>query len=95
MALVVEPEAGRGYERSRDLREHLDDAIDLGAVVVHAEAADPADAVIETARQRRATHVVVPHRPASRLTGLTRRPLPDAILAALPDVEVHLVADPG
>ena len=94
VGLVVEPQAGRAFDPSRDLREHLDDATDLGAEVIRVEGSDAGAALIEVARQRRATHVVLPYQQAgSRFAGLTRRSLSDAVLAAMPDVEVHLVAD--
>src|SRR5262245_12274223 len=68
-------DAARGFDRRRDVQEAIDDAVDLGAEVVRAEAADVAVGLEGVARDRGATHLVLPH---ASLTGLRRvreRPL--------------------
>ena len=64
VAVVVEtPEADRQpFDRNRDLQEVIADAIDLGAEVVRVEAADVATGLANVARDRRASHVVLPYR---------------------------------
>ena len=97
VAVVVEtPAADRQpFDRSRDLQEAIDDAIDLGAEVVRIEAADVASGVEEAARVRRATHVVLPHHELTGLQRLRERPLVDRIIERLPDVEVHSIGAAG
>lgn len=93
-AVVVDTPASdsRPFDRSRDLQEAIDDAVDLGANVVRVDAEDIASGVEQVARARRATHLVVPHRKLSGLKRLTERSLVDELLERLPDVEVHAVA---
>jgi two-component system sensor histidine kinase KdpD len=79
------------FDRGRDLREAIDDAVDLGADLVRVEAPDVASGVEQVARSRRATHVVVPHHELKGLRRLTERALVDHILERLPDLEVHTV----
>ena len=97
VAVVVEtPAADRQpFDRSRDLQEAIDDAIDLGAEVVRVEAADVASGVEEAARVRRATHVVLPHHELTGLQRLRERPLVDRLIERLPDVEVHSIGAAG
>jgi two-component system, OmpR family, sensor histidine kinase KdpD len=85
--------AAAASESSRRLREHLDDATDLGAEILTIEAADVAEGVISVARGRRATRVVLPYRSSGTLERVRRLPLAERILAALPTVEISLVAD--
>lgn len=93
VAVVVEtPEFDRmPFDRQRDLKEAIEDAIDLGADIVRVEAPDEASGLERIARARRATHVVIPHREVGGLRRLTVRPLADEILARLPEVEVHVI----
>ncbi len=93
IAVVVDtPESGRhSFDHGRDLQEALDDALDLGAETVNVEAADVAAGLVEVARTKRASHIVVPYRAATGLRRLTTRGLPDQLLDRLPLVEVLLV----
>jgi two-component system sensor histidine kinase KdpD len=96
VAVVVEtPASGRQpFDRERDLREALDDATDLGAEILRVEAADLAAGIQEAVRRRHATHLVLPHRPVEGIRRVLERPLVDAILERLPDLEIHEVAGP-
>jgi two-component system, OmpR family, sensor histidine kinase KdpD len=93
IAVVIETPAdgGRPFDRTRDLQEALDDAVDLGAEVVHVEASDTASGLAGVALDRRATHLVLPHQEITGLRRLTERPLVDRLIDRLPDVEVHSV----
>jgi two-component system, OmpR family, sensor histidine kinase KdpD len=97
IAVVVEtPEADRQpFDRSRDLQEEIADATDLGATVVRTEAKDLISGLVEVARSRRATHLVLPHRDSAGLRRAFERPLIDRLLERLPDVELHLVGAPA
>ena len=82
----------QSFDRQRDIQEVLDDAVDLGAEVVHVDAKD----VVAGLSARRAT--TKRHAPGAcrtgRPAGLSRvleRPVPDRLIEALPDVEFHLV----
>src|SRR5262249_25117426 len=91
-AVVVTPSSERQpFDRQRDLKEVLDDAVDLGAEVVHVDAKDVAAGREEVGRGRGVTHVVLPFRPVAGLSRVLERPLPERILDVLPDVELHLV----
>jgi two-component system, OmpR family, sensor histidine kinase KdpD len=93
VAVVVEtPEMDRlPFDRTRDLQETLDDAVDLGADVVRVEAPDVVTGLEQVARARRATHLVVPHRDAGGFKRLIERPLADQLIERLPDIELHIV----
>ncbi len=93
VALVVEtPETGRRtFDRTRDLQAVVDDAVDLGADVVHVEARDVASGVEQVARSRRVTHVVLPYRDRSFVGRVFERPLESRLMERLPDIELHLV----
>ena len=91
MVVDTPADGSRSFDRSRDLQEALDDAVDLGAEVVRVEAPDTAAGLEGVARDRRATHVVLPHQELSGLSRLTERPLVDRLLDRLPEVEVHSV----
>jgi two-component system sensor histidine kinase KdpD len=95
-AVVIETPADdqRSFDHRRDLQEAIDDAVDLGADVVHVEAADILTGIEQAARSRRATHIVLPHHSASGLRRITERPLVDRLLERLPEVEVHSVGAP-
>ena len=75
----------------RDLQETIDDAVDLGAEVVHVEASDISSGVESVARSRRATHVVLPLQESSAVQRLRQRTLPEQLIERLPDLEVHVV----
>jgi two-component system, OmpR family, sensor histidine kinase KdpD len=90
--VVTTPEAERqSFDRTRDLQEALDDALDLGAEVERIEAPDLAAGLTKVARDRRATHLVVPHVEVRGLKRLTQRALIDRLLEAMPDVELHVI----
>jgi two-component system sensor histidine kinase KdpD len=90
--VVTTPDSGRlPFDRTRDLQETLDDAVDLGADVARVEAADTVAGLEQIARARRATHLVLPHRPAGRLERAFTPSLADRLLERLPDVEIHVV----
>jgi two-component system sensor histidine kinase KdpD len=95
LALVVETpaDAGASSERVRRLREHLDDATDLGAEILTVEATDVAEGIVRVARARRVTRLVMPHRASSTLERVRRMPLSERILEALPALEITIVAD--
>ncbi len=96
LALVVDAPSTASSgprDRQRDLREHLDDAVDLGAEIIQVEAKDPVEAIVRTARERRITQIVLPYRGAAGAVDRVRRgSIVDRILRELPDVEVHVVA---
>jgi two-component system sensor histidine kinase KdpD len=96
VAVVVDtPElVGQPFDRTRDIQEALDDAVDLGAEVVRVEAADTVAGVEQVARSSRVTHLVLPHREVAGLRRLRERPVVDRLIERLPDVEIHLVG-PG
>jgi len=97
IAVVVDtPELERQpFDRQRDIQEALDDAVDLGADVVHVEAPDLVAGLEQVSRTHRATHLVLPYRDTpGGLKRLTERPLVDRLIERLPDVEVHVVG-PG
>ncbi len=96
VALVIETprDAGRTSVQARTEQEAIDDAVDLGAQVIRLEAADVAAGVVHAARDRGATHVVLPYEDRTALERLRRPSLAERVLQALPDVEVHVVAAP-
>ncbi len=94
LGLVVETAAGGGpsFDDSRDLRENLDYAADLGAQIARIEASDLASGIVEAVRTRRATRVVLAAAPAPRgLARLGRRSLIEELLERLPGIELHVV----
>ena len=96
IAVVVDtPEVERQpFDRTRDIQEALDDAVDLGADVVRVESADVVSGLEQVARSHRATHLVLPHRELTGLRRLRERPLVDRLVERLPDVELHVVGPP-
>jgi two-component system, OmpR family, sensor histidine kinase KdpD len=96
VAVVVDtPEVERQpFDRSRDIQEALDDAVDLGADVVRVEAADVVAGLEQVARSHRATHLVLPHHEIGGLRRLRERPIVDRLIERLPDVELHVVGPP-
>ena len=93
VAVVVDtPELARQpFDRTRDIQEALDDAVDLGADVVRVDATDLVAGLEQVARSHRATHLVLPHREVTGLKRLRERPLVDRLLERLPEVELHVV----
>ena len=97
VAVVVDtPELERQpFDRTRDIQEALDDAVDLGADVVRVDAPDVVAGLEMVARSHRATHMVLPHREVSGLKRLRERPIVDRLIERLPEVEVHVVGAVG
>jgi Osmosensitive K+ channel histidine kinase len=95
LALVVQTPADSSapFEPTRRLREHLNDATDLGAEIVFAEATDVAEGIARVAKARRVTRLIMPHRPTSVLERLRRTSLADRILEHVPRLEITIVAD--
>jgi two-component system sensor histidine kinase KdpD len=95
LAVVVDTpgDAGASSEQVRRLREDLDDAVDLGAEVLNVEAADVADGIVDLARRRRVTRIVLPYRPSSTLERMRTRPLAERILERLPALEITTDAE--
>jgi two-component system sensor histidine kinase KdpD len=79
------------FDRSRDLQEAIDDAVDLGAEVVRIDASDVVTGVEQVAQARRVTHLVIPHQELTGLRRLRERSLIDQLLQRLPELEVHAV----
>lgn len=94
LAVVVETpaDAGAPSERARRIREHLDDATDLGAEVLQVEASDVAEGIIGVVSGRRVTRLVMPYRPSGAFERVRRMPLTDRILERLPSLEITVVA---
>jgi two-component system sensor histidine kinase KdpD len=91
VAVETPADAGHGHDRAQDLRENLEYAEELGAEVVRREAPSLIEGVIEVARQRRVTHIVLQYEPAGRVGALLRPALADQLMARLPDVELLLI----
>ncbi len=93
LALVVEtPESQRQtFDRTRDLQESIDDAVDLGAEIIRVEASDVPTAIERVAHDRRVTQVVLPHHERGAVSRFVERPLLELVLDRLPDIEVHVV----
>jgi two-component system sensor histidine kinase KdpD len=93
LALRVDaPNRDAGATADRDALESIGYAEDLGAEVVRAAGASVADAIADTCRRRRVTHLVLPYRPPTGVVSRLRPSLADQVLARVPGVEVHLVA---
>jgi two-component system sensor histidine kinase KdpD len=93
VAVVVEtPDLARSsFDRGRDLKEVIDDAVDLGAEVLRIPAPDVVSGLEQAVRERGATHLVLAHHETRGLRRITERPLADRLIERLPDLEVHLV----
>jgi two-component system sensor histidine kinase KdpD len=91
-AVIETPATERlSFDRQRDLQEHLDYAMDLGAQVVRHPAHDLVAGLVELIRGLRITHVVL-GRDAQR--NLVQRLAPDVterLLHQVPEIEIHLV----
>ena len=95
LALVVNTptDSSASFEPSRRLREHLNDATDLGAEIVVVEATDLAEGIARVAKARRVTRLVMPHRTMSAFERLRRTSLADRVLELLPRLEITIVAE--
>ena len=95
LVLVVDTPANASapLERTRRIREHLDDAVDLGAEIIAVEGTDLAEAVAQVARARRVTRLVMAHRSSSTLERVRMKPLADRILDLVPKLEITIIAD--
>jgi two-component system sensor histidine kinase KdpD len=93
IAVVIEtPDSGRRPPYvTRDAMEALAAATELGAQPIRVAANEVAPALVELARSRRATHLVLPHRTPGRFRGHLDKSLADRILDRVPALEVHLV----
>jgi two-component system sensor histidine kinase KdpD len=96
VALVVDTPASerQPFDRSRDLQEALDDAVDLGATIVRVTADDDLEGLVDAASSRRVTQIVLPHRRRGSLDRFRERSLVDRLLERLPDVDIHVVSAP-
>jgi two-component system, OmpR family, sensor histidine kinase KdpD len=96
VAVVVETPATahRSFDAARDLQQAIDDAVDLGAEVLRVEADDVATGLERAVRTKRASHLVLPHVPTSRLQRLREEPIADRVLRGVPDLEIHVVGGP-
>jgi two-component system, OmpR family, sensor histidine kinase KdpD len=96
LAVVIDtPEVARlSFDRTRDLQENLDYADDLGADVVRREAPDLVSGLVEVARERRVTHLVIAYEERHGRLRLFARSPAEALIEQLPDIEVHLTG-PG
>jgi two-component system sensor histidine kinase KdpD len=95
LALVVETpvDAAASSERTRRLREHLDDAVDLGAELLTVEASDLTEGIVGVAGGRHVTRLVLPHRASGTLERIRGKPLAERILDRLPSLEITIVAE--
>ena len=94
LAVVVQTpaDAATASEPNRRMREHLDDATDLGAEILVVEAADVAEGVARITLARRVTRLVMPYRATGALERLRRLPVADRILQLNPKLEITIVA---
>jgi two-component system sensor histidine kinase KdpD len=90
--VVVTPQQQMAFDRQRDLQEAIDDAVDVGATVLHIEASDVLSGLEQVARDRKVSHLVLPYQKREGLRRLTDRPLSEAVLDRLPGIQVHIVA---
>ena len=81
------------FDRARDLQEHLDYALDLGAEVVQQPARDLLGGITDLGRTLRVTHVVLGRESRGGIGRRLAPALADQVLDELPDVEVHLVGE--
>jgi two-component system sensor histidine kinase KdpD len=97
VAVVIQtPEIARlSFDGNRDLQENLDYADDLGADIVRYEAPDLVSGLVEVARTRRVTHVVLAHEAHHGRRHLFARSPAEEIVEQLPEVEVHLTGSGG
>jgi two-component system, OmpR family, sensor histidine kinase KdpD len=93
MALFVETPNFEKASRDaqQDVREDLEFAEDLGATVLRQPAPRLFEGVVEVARARQITHLFLSNHPAEGIGRVFRRSLADALLEALPGVDLHQV----
>jgi two-component system sensor histidine kinase KdpD len=93
IAVVVDtPDAARAsFDRRRDTQEIVDDAVDLGAEIERVEARTMVAGLEQVVRDRKATHLVLPHRRRPPLERLLEPPLVERLLERLPEVDVQIV----
>ncbi len=79
------------FDRARDLRETLDDAVELGASPVRMSTPDLVEGIAAAVADSGATHVFLPNTPQGRLEVLLHRPVTERLAARLPDIDIHIV----
>ena len=90
--LAAAPE--RDHLRARTIREDAAVAVDLGAVISRVDGEDLAGELLALIRARGVNHVVVAHRPATRMERLRGTTLVERLSEA-PGLEVHVIMPPG
>ena len=91
---VTTPATARlSYDRTRDLRENLDYAVDLGAQSVQVEAKSTVDGLSEVITGRRITQLVVAHARRGAVDRLLHPSLATTLFEKVPEVELHLVGE--
>ncbi|MGZ3588008.1 MAG: sensor histidine kinase KdpD [Candidatus Limnocylindrales bacterium] len=91
-AMIETPDANAVPHRVQQaLREAMDDAVDLGATIVRAEASGTWDGLIRLATERQVTHLVATRPGVTALDRALGRDPIDRLLGALPGVDLHLV----
>jgi two-component system sensor histidine kinase KdpD len=93
IALVPAPESVDtwSHERSRNLREALDTAVDLGARTSHLRAGAVLEAIVEATEQLGASHLFLPATPVGPVERIAHGSLADRLARRMPDVDVHIV----
>jgi two-component system sensor histidine kinase KdpD len=92
--VIVTPTVERlTFDRARDLQEHLDYAVDLGADVVQHPAHDLVTGLAELGQSLRVTHVVLGREARAGLASRLAPSVPDQLLRLMPEIEVHLVGE--
>ena len=93
-AVIQTPSVERlSFDRARDLQEHLDYAVDLGAEVVQQPAGNLIGGIVDLSRSLRVTHVVLGRETRGGIGRRLAPALADQVLDELPEVEVHLVGE--
>jgi two-component system, OmpR family, sensor histidine kinase KdpD len=91
-AVIITPGTERlSFDRTRDLQEQLDYAVDLGADVVQHPAADLLAGLSELTRSLRITHLVLGRQPRRGLAPRLSPDVVDRLLLVAPDLDIHLV----
>jgi two-component system sensor histidine kinase KdpD len=89
---VENPDAYEGDEAARDqLARNLRLAEELGAEVITVTAADPAEALVEVARGRNVTHIVVGRPFHPRGWEIWRGSLPEKVMRIASGMNVHVI----
>jgi two-component system sensor histidine kinase KdpD len=92
IAVAVEtPAIRQSRDRRQNLQSNVDYAVDLGAEIVRGEVTDLAHGLAQVASERRVSHVVLIHEQHHGLS-LGRRSQADALLDAVPGIEVHMLS---